>query len=362
MTNELEQELDQARKDIQTDGYPMSIGEITNLYKEGDLVISPAFQRLFRWDDQQKSRLIESILLGIPIPSIFVSQDDDGRWELVDGLQRVSTLLQLQDLLDDEPPLQLRGTELLPSLNGLRWRTEDAPSLTPAQRRDIKRAKFDIKIIKRSSKGEAKYDLFQRLNSFGSSLTPQEIRNATLVSINSDFVSWVSELAKYEPFVNTTRLSDSNISTKYDEELVLRFFWLHQEEDVPGALTNFQEKLEKNARHMAEHYNEIREPYEKAFKATFDLLDQSESPDIFRRWYPDSGRFKGGFLNTAYEVIALGLGYLIQADQPYRTDTLEAAKELWMQGDMTTRFATGKSTDQRLAMMIPKGRELLASK
>ncbi len=90
----LEAELKLARRTISTDSYPVSIGELTNMYRDGELIIRPAFQRLFRWDMTQKSRLIESILLGIPIPSIFVAQDDAGRWELVDGLQRVSTLLQ----------------------------------------------------------------------------------------------------------------------------------------------------------------------------------------------------------------------------------------------------------------------------
>ena len=86
-------QVEEKRKEIFTDSYPMSIGELVNLYKDGDLEINPAFQRFFRWTDLQKTRLIESILLGIPIPSIFVAQRDDGVWDLVDGLQRISTIL-----------------------------------------------------------------------------------------------------------------------------------------------------------------------------------------------------------------------------------------------------------------------------
>lgn len=70
----LQQEIDQKQKEIVTDGYPMSIGELMSLYKEGELDIHPKFQRTFRWSNGQKTKLIESILLGIPIPSIFVSQ------------------------------------------------------------------------------------------------------------------------------------------------------------------------------------------------------------------------------------------------------------------------------------------------
>ena len=104
----------------------MSIGELINLYRDGELDIHPEFQRFYRWSGTQKSRLIESILLGIPIPSIFVSQRDDGVWDVIDGLQRLSTIFQLVGQLKDESnnevePLTLRRTKYLPSLEGKKW-------------------------------------------------------------------------------------------------------------------------------------------------------------------------------------------------------------------------------------------------
>lgn len=72
----------------------MSIGEITSLYKDNELDIHPEFQRVFRWSLPQKSKLIESVLLGIPLPSIFVSQRDDGVWDVIDGVQRLSTIFE----------------------------------------------------------------------------------------------------------------------------------------------------------------------------------------------------------------------------------------------------------------------------
>lgn len=66
------EEVQMARQDIVTDGYEMSLGEVINLYKDKELVIDPVFQRLFRWDDQRKTRFVESLLLGIPVPPIFV--------------------------------------------------------------------------------------------------------------------------------------------------------------------------------------------------------------------------------------------------------------------------------------------------
>ena len=91
--SDLQNQIDTARMQVHTDSYPMSIGELINLYDDGELDIHPEFQRIYRWTDEQKSKLIESILLGIPLPSIFVAQRQDGIWDVVDGLQRISTIL-----------------------------------------------------------------------------------------------------------------------------------------------------------------------------------------------------------------------------------------------------------------------------
>src|SRR5437764_14911019 len=104
----------------------MSIGELMSLYKDEELDIHPEFQRFFRWSLKQKSRLIESLLLGIPIPQIFVAQRADGVWDVVDGLQRLSTIFEFAGILLDEekkklPPLTLESTTYLPSLGHRRW-------------------------------------------------------------------------------------------------------------------------------------------------------------------------------------------------------------------------------------------------
>jgi len=108
----LTEEVNLKSKEIHTDGYPMSIGEISSLYKDKELDIHPEFQRIFRWNILQKSKLIESILLGIPIPSIFVSQRDDGVWDVVDGLQRLSTIFEFMGILRNENNLLIMEVPL----------------------------------------------------------------------------------------------------------------------------------------------------------------------------------------------------------------------------------------------------------
>ena len=181
--SELDSQVEEKRKEIHTDAYPMSIGEVINLYSEGDLDIHPEFQRIYRWNEVQKSRLIESILLGIPLPSFFVAQQEDGVWDVVDGLQRLSTIFSFLGIYKNEngerqPPLRLTATEYLPELEGKYWSDDlNENCLSKELQRSFKREKIDLKIIKKESDEHTKYELFQRLNTFGSSLSDQEVRN-----------------------------------------------------------------------------------------------------------------------------------------------------------------------------------------
>src|SRR3712207_4411330 len=105
----------------------MSIGELLNLYKESELDIHPEFQRVFRWFPEQKSRLIESLLLGIPLPPIYVATNEVGTWEVIDGVQRLSTIFEFMGELvgpatedaqenTKKPELILSATKHLPEL------------------------------------------------------------------------------------------------------------------------------------------------------------------------------------------------------------------------------------------------------
>lgn len=131
-TMSLDTEIEAARRKVSTDEYGMSIGEIVTMYEKDELVINPAFQRLFRWEDHQKSKFIESILLGIPIPPVFVFETREGQWELIDGLQRISTILEFIGLLRNPKtqeigtPSKLSATNYLPSLKNAEW---DNPKL-----------------------------------------------------------------------------------------------------------------------------------------------------------------------------------------------------------------------------------------
>lgn len=362
----LEKQISEARRSISSDGYPMSIGELTSMYRNGELIIRPEFQRLFRWSPLQKSRLIESIILGIPLPSIFVAQTEDGKWELVDGLQRVSTILELQgELLSENgekrPALVLEETDYLPAFEGRKWEDEDPErSLSEAQRLDIKRSKIDIKIIKRDSSPQAKYDLFHRLNSYGTTLTPQELRSSLLVAVSPAFFADLEAMAAYPSFKEAVSLSERLIEERFDLELVTRFLILHnwpseklnlsQLRDLPKVLDNSIVEVAMDTVTKQSGLKEI-------FQATFDLIAQRGGQQLFRRWDVQKGDFTGSFLLSAFEIIGLGVGYHLANGEAVREDLEQASKDVWGMPAMQAGFATGRSTESRLIQFIPLGRK-----
>jgi hypothetical protein len=365
----LEAELEQYRRRIATDAYPMSIGELSNLYRDGELDIHPEFQRIFRWTDEQRTRLIESILLGIPLPSVFVAQNEFGIWDVVDGVQRLSTMFQFMGILKDEDdalldPLVCGDAPFLKSMNGLTFEpTKGATnSLTSAQRLDFKRARIDVKIIKRESDKRAKYDLFQRLNSYGTKATEQELRNCLLVSISKAHYKWLEELSNDTDFKSSLDLPDRLLEERYHMELALRFVVFRQvEESQLSKIGNIGEYLDAAIVSLTELDDAAREHEGRVFRATFGLLNEAGGSSLLRRWNAQRDRTEGPFALTAFEAIALGIGYY-DADPRINADFLITKRsELWQQENFRSGFSFGLRADQRMRKTVPAGRSLFAS-
>jgi len=366
----LQAEIDDARKDIRTDSYSVSIGEWISLYERGEIDIHPEFQRFFRWTATQKSRLIESIFLGIPIPQIFVAQRPDGVWDVVDGLQRLSTIYQFVGILRGEDnallePLVLEKTKYLPSMLGYKWEDphDAAHSLSTAQRLLIKRAKIDVSIILRESEHRAKYELFQRLNTGGSLLSDQEVRNAILVMINPGFYQWLRALSREDSFVESTAISDRAVEEQYDMELALRFIVLRKmsEADLRG-LGDIGEFLTDMAAKLAEDKQFNKNEEEQAFKATFTLIRDTLGADAFRKYDATRKRFVGGFSVSAFEAVSLGIGYHYRAGQRKAVPNLvEKIRKIWSDQAFTENSGSGIRAAGRVPRIVPYGRRLFRS-
>ncbi|WP_296124518.1 DUF262 domain-containing protein [uncultured Bacteroides sp.] len=156
-------------KDIIVNPDNYSISDLIRMVENGDIEIAPRFQRNFVWDKTRQSRLIESIFLGLPLPAIYLSEYDDGRMTIVDGLQRISTI---RDFMNDK--LRLCNMEYFDYCNGRTFSELKLPNL---QLRRFYRTQITCFKIDYRSPNQLKYDLFRRLNTGGKALNDQEIRN-----------------------------------------------------------------------------------------------------------------------------------------------------------------------------------------
>lgn len=314
----LQDQIDKMSKSVKTDNYPMSIGELAGLYRDGDLNISPIYQRLFRWDIDQQSALIESILLQIPIPPIYVFQDEDGKWSLIDGQQRLSTIFKFMGILkrndtenDEKTELferePLTKTKFLPALEGKYWEdNNEEQSLTEAQRRYIKRSKILIIIIDKSSDGFAQYEMFQRLNTGGSHLSPQEIRNCILIMKNADAYRKFKELSENVDFQGSLPLSEKDIDEQGYLELVVKYFVLRLSELDVSDSENYNNFLtDEIIKLISEKIDFIKEM--NIFKRVFKLIYEVMEENAFKKYDSKKKSHIGPVLVGAYEAIIPGV-------------------------------------------------------
>ena len=363
----LSDEINQRRAEISSDGYSMSVGELISMYEDGELNIRPQFQRFFRWTPYQRSRLIESLLLKIPIPSIFVSQRQDGVWDVIDGQQRLSTILQLVGVLRDSngnllEPLKLARTKFLPSLLDKTWSGTDCSGIGRDNQLLIKRSKIDVKIILRESSEASKYELFQRLNSGGSPLSEQEMRNVIMIMVNPSFYEWMESLALDENFLLCTALSDRAREERYDLELITRFLALRKRPNSRLHIDDLGNFLDDEAERFAgdESFDTTEE--QAVFTTTFGLLAAHYGDDIFRRYDRTKKRHLGGFLISAFEVFAIGLGSRINSTDASldSTQLKKVVRNTWSDPDFINNVGSGISASRRIPVVIPYARRRLA--
>ncbi len=359
------QEIEQSQRLVRTDAYQMSIGEIVNMYREGDLVINPDFQRLFRWELGQKSKLIESILLGIPLPPIFVFETIDSKWELIDGLQRLSTILEFMGLLNSAnnpmPPSALEATKYLPSLSNVVWEKsnlindvafDDQIPLDKSLQLAIRRARLGVEILKRPSDNNTKYDLFQRLNSAGTPANPQELRNCVIIMVNAEYYNSLRRLAERTEFKAVAGVTDEQAERQKHMEYASRFL-THTFVSYDGKL-DVEEFIDQGMMQLA-----AQGPTDEAnarFIETFDLLYKLYGGDALRRI--ENGQHVGRIGLAAFEAIGIGIARNLPAIQQLPDPEEFVRKrvtDFWNSADIDRFFAQGLRGTTRLQRTLPFG-------
>ncbi|MCJ0830504.1 DUF262 domain-containing protein [Acinetobacter sp. NIPH1876] len=371
MTSLLEQ-IENARMQVHTDSYPMSIGELINLYDDGELDIHPEFQRVYRWSEEQKSKLIESILLGIPLPSIFVAQRKDGIWDVVDGLQRISTILSFLGKLKDEDgkllkPLTLQKTKYLSALENKVWENPHSPEseVDIEIKRIFKREKIDIKIIKRESDNDTKFELFQRLNTGGSKLSDQEVRNCMLLMQNREAYFWLKDLTTNAEFSNTLPISDKQTEECYDQELATRFFiQRYSDEKIRKEHTDVAPYLNAELNRIFQEKSSFNYNHEKeVFLHTFRIASSALGEDAFKKFNHTKEKYEGPLSLPVFEAMSVALSKLIEShkyDDPTLINLFKSStKELTANQKFISSQEKRVRPLDRMIQMASIGQEIL---
>jgi hypothetical protein len=300
-------------KQVHTQSLDLSFNELLDMENEGELNITPEYQRLFQWDEGARSRFIESLLLEMPVPPIYVVEESDGKYTLIDGLQRISSYLHFRGKLNAvhlDPPvkigekLALIDCDIVKELNG---KTFD--ELGTALQIRIKRAFVRVEVVRKGSDPHIKYYMFKRLNTGGKLLSQQQVRNCTIRMLDPGFNDFIIELSKNEQFkVCTEFLTEEQSNAAFDQELVLRFFALKNDRenfkhDVSDFLTEYMEMISDPESKVKFDYN-----CEKIiFFKTFEILSKTLGDRAFAYKNPRSEELTRTFSIYHFEAFSIGL-------------------------------------------------------
>ena len=310
--------LSASLKQASTQALDISFNELLDMASSGELNITPEYQRLFRWSEGQRSRFIESLLLEMPVPPIFVIEEAAGTYQLIDGLQRISSYLHLRGKLDAphlDPPIKvgdmltLSDCDIVHALNGFGY--DDLPSSLQIR---LKRAFIRMEVIRKETDPRFKYHMFKRLNTGGEILSDQQVRNAAIRMLSSEFPDFLIQLSKYTKFkLCTTYLTQERRLSAFDQELILRFFALKNvrnrfKHEVSDFLTDYMEKIADPLENEPFDYDNEQ----AAFQKTFRVLAESLGEYAFSFANKAKTALSGGFSIYHFEAITIGLQPVLQ--------------------------------------------------
>ena len=292
-------EIPKAVRKISTQAYDKSVSDIVRMIEDDDINLNPEYQRNYIWDNKKASMLIESIILNVPIPVVYVSQEEDDSWTVIDGLQRLNSLKRFFDR-----DFKLSGLEILSDLN-----KSDAKTLNPKALRILKNGLLRIIVISHDSNEEIKYDVFMRLNRGSVKLNEQELRNCLY---RGKFNEMLKELSENDQFLSLLKLTEPHIRMM-DCELILRYIALSRTWDIneefilnyTGRMKNFLNE------YMLENQNPSEgeiEDYKDDFNDTVNKVFIVFGEKAFRRINED-GDYETTLNRSIMDVLMISFKY-----------------------------------------------------
>lgn len=284
--------------------------------RQGSIRLAPAFQRKFVWDQERSSLLIESLMLRIPLPMFYVAANEDGTWDVVDGLQRLTTIRNFllgeeidskgEKLIEEAVPFELKKLEFWGDhFNGMTF-SKLVESATHARIvNNIMETELRFTVINPATPDEVKRNIFKRINTGGMPLTLQEIRHALYQGHSTKLLQEMVEFSEFKEAVGRN-IDDSRMAAR---ELALRFlaFYIHDTDQYEGNMDKFlsdtmrlinsapefdTDKLKKifrnrpNFRFHKFNKNELIEKFKLGMQRSMEFFDEY----AFRKAVPSSRR------------------------------------------------------------------------
>lgn len=326
------------------------VKDLYNDFKEGDLDPRPRFQRGYVWDIKKASRLVESILLHVPIPVVYTAEQDDGREIVIDGQQRLMSLFGFIDgkFPRDGRDFALSGMQVMAELNGRKFKELDKPI-----QRDLNNYTIPLITITKDSDKELRFEIFERLNTGSVMLNDQELRNCIYRGAYNDLIRELAQNDDFQSILDQPKLRERML----DVEFVLRFLaFVHKTHlNYRAPMKQF---LNREMREQQDLNEDEQARLTKAFKKSVELTRTVFGKTAFRRFVAGSGRSPDGywerkFNKGLYDVIMYGFTQFEKSQVIPLSDSIRE-EMLWLMtgNDRFIDAISGSGTDRREKVMV----------
>jgi hypothetical protein len=280
------------QRELVTNSVDYNLDTLSQLVESGTIDLKPRYQRRFRWKEDRQSRLIESFLMNVPVPPIFLNEDSYGTYSVIDGKQRLTAIHQFM-----RGRLELTGLQVFSDVNG---KTIDD---IPKTLQNVIKTRPTIRaiIILRQSDTDIKFEVFQRLNTGGVKLNPQEIRNSTYPGPLNDLILDLSEAPQFHELLGISNKAKSKIHQEMrDAELVLRYF----------AFRNDWHAFEGGIKSRLDHFMATNQRIAKRellvlktdFLNTLEVVRSCFGEHAFHRWQPERSNWRHQVLASLFDA------------------------------------------------------------
>ena len=344
-----EEQIYELRKSIRYDIRELIIENIVSKYDKGsdytedeenqdkskfyNVLFIPEYQRDFTWDKIRQSRFIESVILGLPIPLIFVAENKDSAWEIVDGSQRIRTLHAFI-----KNSLCLTGLEKFNTLNGFYFQ-----DLDPSRQGKILNTSLRMIVLSEDADDELKQDMFERINRGSDLLKPMEKRKGDKTGV---FTQFIYEKCSKNPLLEKLAPIDKWLQSRQGkEELILRYFALSDKNNylkfpnmgITKYLDNYLESKNKELAALTEQdRNKILEGLYQDFSSMLEFVDKYSTHGFRKSHNPQTKR-------VLFEAISVGVHVALK-----KNPALSCTKARWDKMMNSSEFRTLWSGSTRL--------------